>query len=132
MAQSLQFPAAHSLSPLAQDGRGQFLQAYHSSQFFFDRQAGQFEAAANSLQGSGWALLVWDPLGQRLNINQLFDQQANVPVAQLPVLQLDMWEHAFYLQYKNVKADYVKAWWNVVNWEDVAARLAKARAASVL
>lgn len=98
----------------------------------FSAFQGQFAAAANGLQGSGWALLVWDPLGQRLNVNQLFDQQANVPVAQLPVLQLDMWEHAFYLQYKNVKADYVKAWWNVVNWEDVAARLAKARAASVL
>ena len=93
---------------------------------------GQFEAAANSLQGSGWALLVWDPLGQRLNINQLYDQQNSVPVGQLPVLQLDMWEHAFYLQYKNVKADYVKAWWNVVNWTDVAARLTKARAADVL
>ncbi len=93
---------------------------------------GQFEAAANSLQGSGWALLVWDPLGKRLNINQLYDQQNSVPVGQLPVLQLDMWEHAFYLQYKNVKADYVKAWWNVVNWTDVAARLAKARVADVL
>ncbi len=93
---------------------------------------GQFEAAANSLQGSGWALLVWDPLGKRLNINQLYDQQNSVPVGQLPVLQLDMWEHAFYLQYKNVKGDYVKAWWNVVNWTDVAARLAKARAADVL
>ena len=93
---------------------------------------GQFGATANSLQGSGWALLVWDPLGERLNINQLYDQQANVPVGQLPILQLDMWEHAFYLQYKNVKADYVKAWWNVVNWTDVAARLAKARAAAVL
>ncbi|MBN9106626.1 MAG: superoxide dismutase [Propionibacteriaceae bacterium] len=93
---------------------------------------GQFEAAANSLQGSGWAMLVWDPLGQRLNINQLYDQQSNLPVGQLPVLQLDMWEHAFYLQYKNVKADYVKAWWNVVNWTDVATRLAKARAADVL
>ena len=93
---------------------------------------GQFEAAANSLQGSGWAMLVWDPLGRRLNINQLYDQQGNLPVGQLPVLQLDMWEHAFYLQYKNVKADYVKAWWNVVNWTDVAARLAKARAADVL
>ena len=92
----------------------------------------QFEAAANSLQGSGWALLVWDPLGQRLNINQLYDQQGNLPVGQLPVLQLDMWEHAFYLQYKNVKADYVTAWWNVVNWGDVADRLAKARAAVIL
>ena len=93
---------------------------------------GQFEAAANSLQGSGWAMLVWDPLGKRLNINQLYDQQGNLPVGQLPVLQLDMWEHAFYLQYKNVKADYVKAWWNVVNWADVAQRLAKARAADIL
>ena len=89
------------------------------------------EARANGIQGSGWAMLVWDPLGQRLNINQLFDQQANVPVGQLPVLQLDMWEHAFYLQYKNVKADYVKAWWNVVDWADVAARLEKARATSL-
>lgn len=92
---------------------------------------GQFEAAANSLQGSGWAMLVWDALGKRLNINQLYDQQNNLPAGQLPVLQLDMWEHAFYLQYKNVKADYVKAWWNVVNWTDVAARLAKARAADI-
>lgn len=97
----------------------------------FSAFQGQFVAAANGLQGSGWAMLVWDPLGQRLNINQLYDQQANVPVGQLPVLQLDMWEHAFYLQYKNVKADYVKAWWNVVNWADVAARLEKARATSL-
>ena len=92
---------------------------------------GQFEAAANSLQGSGWAMLVWDTLGKRLNVNQLYDQQNNLPVGQLPVLQLDMWEHAFYLQYKNVKGDYVKAWWNVVNWADVADRLAKAKAAAI-
>ena len=97
----------------------------------FEAFQGQFGAVANGIQGSGWAMLVWDPLGQRLNINQLFDQQANVPVGQLPVLQLDMWEHAFYLQYKNVKGDYVKAWWNVVYWADVAARLEKARATSL-
>ena len=97
----------------------------------FEAFQGQFGAVANGIQGSGWAMLVWDPLGQRLNINQLFDQQANVPVGQLPVLQLDMWEHAFYLQYKSVKGDYVKAWWNVVNWADVAARLEKARATSL-
>ncbi|MDR3069651.1 MAG: superoxide dismutase [Propionibacteriaceae bacterium] len=89
----------------------------------------QFNANANGIQGSGWSLLVWDTLGQRLNINQLYDQQGNVPVGQLPVLQLDMWEHAFYLQYKNVKADYVNAWWNVINWDDVEERLAKARKA---
>ena len=96
----------------------------------FEGFKGQFEAAANSLQGSGWAMLVWDTLGQRLNINQLYDQQNSVPVGQLPILQLDMWEHAFYLQYKNVKGDYVNAWWNVVNWADVSQRFAKAKAAS--
>ena len=89
----------------------------------------QFNEAANGLQGSGWSMLVWDTLGQRLNINQLFDQQGNLPVGQLPVLQLDMWEHAFYLQYLNVKGDYVKAWWNVVNWADVTERFTKAREA---
>ena len=87
---------------------------------------GQFNAAANSIQGSGWSMLVWDTLGQRMNINQLFDQQGNLPAGQIPLLQLDMWEHAFYLQYKNVKAEYSKAWWNVVNWADVQARFDRA------
>ena len=73
-------------------------------------------------------MLVWDTLGQRLNIMQLFDQQGNLPAAQIPIVLLDMWEHAFYLQYKNVKADYVKAWWSIVNWADATARFNAARA----
>ena len=89
-----------------------------------------FNAVANGVQGSGWSMLVWDTLGQRMNINQLFDQQGNLPAGQIPLLQLDMWEHAYYLQYKNVKGDYVDAFWNVVNWNDVADRLTKAQAAS--
>ena len=55
-------------------------------------------------------------------------RQGNISVDFTPVLMLDMWEHAFYLQYKNVKADYVEAWWNVVNWDDVNERYAKASA----
>ncbi len=85
-----------------------------------------FSAAATGLQGSGWAVLAWDSISSRLVIFQLFDQQGNVPVGVTPLLMLDMWEHAFYLDYLNVKADYVKAWWNVVNWENVAARFANA------
>lgn len=81
-----------------------------------------FSAAATGLQGSGWAVLAWDSISSRLVIFQLFDQQGNVPVGVTPLLMLDMWEHAFYLDYQNVKADYVKAWWNVVNWQNVAAR----------
>lgn len=92
----------------------------------FDGFRAHFEATANSVQGSGWAMLVWDSLGQRLNIVQLYDQQGNLPLAQIPIVLLDMWEHAFYLQYQNVKADYVKAWWNVVNWADAQARFTAA------
>ncbi len=93
----------------------------------FDGFQKHFEASAAGLQGSGWSMLVWDVLGQRLNVMQLFDQQGNLPAAQIPVLQLDMWEHAFYLQYKNVKADYVKAWWNVANWADATQRFNRAK-----
>ena len=94
----------------------------------FDKFRAHFEANANAIQGSGWSMLVWDTLGQRLNIVQLYDQQANLPLAQIPVVLLDMWEHAFYLDYKNVKADYVQAWWNVTNWADAQARFAAAKA----
>ncbi|WP_235861458.1 superoxide dismutase [Tersicoccus phoenicis] len=93
----------------------------------FDAFVGHFTNAATSLQGSGWAVLAFEPLGQNLVIEQLYDQQGNIPVGTIPLLQLDMWEHAFYLDYVNVKADYVKAFWNIVNWNDVSARLAAAR-----
>ena len=93
----------------------------------FEKFQAQFNAAALGLQGSGWAFLAWDGIGQRLIIEQLYDQQGNVPVATIPLLMLDMWEHAFYLDYKNVKADYVKAFWNIINWDDVAARFASAK-----
>jgi superoxide dismutase, Fe-Mn family len=92
----------------------------------FDQFQAQFSAAANGLQGSGWAVLGYDTLGSNLLTFQLYDQQANVPLGIIPVLQVDMWEHAYYLQYKNVKADYVKAFWNVVNWSDAQDRFAAA------
>ncbi|MFL1431413.1 MULTISPECIES: superoxide dismutase [unclassified Nocardiopsis] len=93
----------------------------------FDAFRAHFNAAAASLQGSGWAFLAWDALGQRLIIEQLYDQQGNAALSSVPLLMLDMWEHAFYLQYKNVKADYIKAFWNVVNWADVQERFEAAR-----
>src|SRR5262249_1625136 len=84
-----------------------------------------FAAAATGIQGSGWSILAWDTLGQKLLVVQLYDHQGNLSAGLYPLLMLDMWEHAFYLQYKNVKADYVKAWWNVVNWADVTERFTK-------
>jgi Fe-Mn family superoxide dismutase len=93
----------------------------------FDGFKAHFTANANAIQGSGWSVLAWDTLGQRLNVLQLFDQQGNIPFAQVPIVLLDMWEHAFYLQYQNVKADYVSAWWNVINWADATERFTRAR-----
>ncbi|MFP5019397.1 superoxide dismutase [Pseudonocardia phyllosphaerae] len=93
----------------------------------FDAFRNHFTAAATTIQGSGWAILGYDSLGRRLLVHQLYDQQAQLPAGQTPIVLLDMWEHAFYLQYRNVKPDYVKAWWNVVNWADAAERFAAAR-----
>ncbi len=87
----------------------------------------QFTAAAMGLQGSGWAVLAYDSISGGLVTFQLYDQQGNVPVGTIPLLMLDMWEHAFYLDYKNVKGSYVDAWWNVVNWDDVAKRYQRAK-----
>jgi Fe-Mn family superoxide dismutase len=93
----------------------------------FDAFQAHFTASATTIQGSGWAILGWDALAGRLLVHQLYDQQGNLPAGQIPIVMLDMWEHAFYLQYKNVKPDYVKAWWNVVNWADAQARFDAAR-----
>jgi Fe-Mn family superoxide dismutase len=93
----------------------------------FDAFRAHFNATAMGIQGSGWAFLAWDSLGERLIIEQLYDQQGNLAAATVPLLMLDMWEHAFYLDYQNVKGDYVKAFWNIVNWADVQARFESAR-----
>ena len=96
----------------------------------FDKFQAHFTATALGVQGSGWAVLAWDALGQRANVVQLFDQQGNLPAGTIPLLMLDVWEHAYYLDYLNVRADYVKAFWNIANWQDVAKRFEAARTQS--
>ncbi len=98
----------------------------------FDKFRDLFAANALGLQGSGWSVLAWDTLGRRPVLGQQYDHQSQFPSGQVPLLLLDMWEHAFYLQYQNVKADYVKAWWNVVDWNNVNKRLARAQATSIV
>ncbi len=93
----------------------------------FDKFQAHFAAVALGVQGSGWAVLAWDSIGQRLIIQQFFDQQANFAAGTIPVLMLDVWEHAYYLDYRNVRADYVKAFWNIVNWANVQERFTIAR-----
>ena len=88
----------------------------------FEKFSAHFTATALGVQGSGWAVLAWDSIGQKLIIVQLFDQQGNLPAGIVPVLMLDVWEHAYYLDYRNVRADYVKAFWNIVSWSNVQQR----------
>lgn len=93
----------------------------------FEPLQAQLTAATVNVQGIGWGVLAWEPLSSRLVVEQVYDHQGNVGVGTVPLLVIDSWEHAYYLQYKNVKADFVKAFWNIVNWPDVAARFASAR-----
>jgi Fe-Mn family superoxide dismutase len=83
--------------------------------------------AASSIQGSGWALAAWDPASKRVIIEQVYDHQGNHGQGTLPLLAIDAWEHAYYLQYKNVKADFFDAVWNVFDWDDVSAKFKAAR-----
>jgi Fe-Mn family superoxide dismutase len=111
------------------EGRPEGELAAAIAEFFgsFEAFQAHFNATALGIQGSGWAFLAWDSLGERLIIEQLYDQQGNLAAATVPILMLDMWEHAFYLDYLNVKGDYVKAFWNIVSWTDASARFEAAR-----
>jgi len=112
-----------NLSPEGGDKpTGELAAAIDDSFGSFDAFVAHFTAVALGVQGSGWSVLAWDVLGQQLTVFQLFDQQGNVPFGLVPLLMLDVWEHAYYLDYKNVRADYVKAFWNIANWANVQAR----------
>lgn len=91
----------------------------------------QLTQATTTIQGSGWGVLAYEPLAGRLLVEQVYDHQGNLGNGSVPLLVFDAWEHAFYLQYKNVKADFVSALWNIVNWSDVASRYAAAKALSI-
>ena len=93
----------------------------------FERFQKQMVGAASTIMGSGWAALTWDPLGKRLMTVQIYDHQSNVNQGGAPILVLDAWEHAFYLQYQNRKEEFFEAVWNVWNWEDAAQRFEAAR-----
>ena len=111
-----------NLSPSSSAPEGELAAAITEYFGSFEAFKNPFSAAAIGIQGSGWAYLAWDALGNRMIIGQLYDQQGNLAMGNIPLLMLDMWEHAFYLDYQNVKADYVKAFWNIISWEDVANR----------
>lgn len=88
----------------------------------------QLSAATINVQGSAWGVLSWEPSGQRLVVEQVYDHQVQIGLGTVPLLVIDSWEHAYYLQYRNVKADWVDAFWHIVDWSDVAGRFERALA----
>lgn len=106
---------------------GDVADAINSAFGSFEKFQEQFKAAATSIQGSGWAWLAYNPDTGEVEIRQMPNQTSILTEGLKPLLGLDMWEHAFYLKYQNDKGAYVDAWWNVVNWDDVAKRLKDAR-----
>ncbi|GAB4063395.1 superoxide dismutase [Angustibacter speluncae] len=94
----------------------------------FDAFSKQLTSATTLVQGSGWGVLAWEPVSRRLVVEQVYDHHGNVGMASTPILVFDAWEHAYYLQYKNVRPDYVEKLWSLINWDDVKARFDQARA----
>lgn len=94
----------------------------------FDVFKKQMNAAASTVMGSGWGALVWEPLLGKLMTVQVYDHQSNITQAGVPIMVLDAWEHAWYLQYENRKTDFFDATWNLWNWADIAARFEQAKA----
>ena len=109
----LMCPANDSKIPAS----GEFLNAINSTFGSLDSFKEKFTSTALSHFGSGWAWLVVNQ--GKLEITDTMNQDSPVTQGKSPILLLDVWEHAYYLKYKNVRADYVSAWWNVVNWKEV-------------
>jgi len=98
----------------------------------FEGFKGQFTEVASTIMGSGWAALVWEPIGKRLLTTQIYDHQSNLSQGGIPLMVLDGWEHAYYLQYQNRKTEFFDAAWNLWNWQDITARFEAARKLNLL
>lgn len=93
----------------------------------FDKLKKQLNQATATCMGSGWGAVVYEPLSKKLLVTQIYDHQGNTAIGGTPILVLDAWEHAFYLQYQNRKTEFFDALWNLWDWNDVSARLAAAQ-----
>ncbi len=87
----------------------------------------KFSSQTTVIQGSGWGWLVYNPSSSKVEYQKMPNQTSPRTKGLVPLLGLDVWEHAYYLKYQNKRPDYVAAWWNVVNWDEVDSRLSKAK-----
>ncbi|KAI9486120.1 MAG: Manganese/iron superoxide dismutase [Benjaminiella poitrasii] len=121
-----------NLAPKSEGGgnkeeAGQALLSAINNEFgSFEEFVQKFNAVAAGVQGSGWAWLAFNKEAKRIEIASSQNQDV-LPGFMVPLLAVDVWEHAYYLQYKNVRVDYLKQIWEVINWKTVAERFAKAQ-----
>jgi len=87
----------------------------------------KFSSTTAVIQGSGWGWLVYNPSSSKVEYIAMSNQDSPRTKGLVPLLGLDVWEHAYYLNYQNKRPDYIAAWWNVVNWDEVDNRLSKAK-----
>jgi Fe-Mn family superoxide dismutase len=120
-----------NMAPAGKGGGGEpsdaLAQAINKDFGSFAAFKAQFSAAAVAVEGSGWAILAYQPAGDQLVILQSEKHQNLTQWGVVPLLVLDVWEHAYYLKYQNRRAEYVNNFFNIINWSDVAARYSKAK-----
>jgi Fe-Mn family superoxide dismutase len=93
----------------------------------FEGFKAQLTQATSTVQGSGWGALLWEPMAGSLVIAQIYDHQDSYTAGGMPLLAIDAWEHAYYLQFQNERPKWIEAFWRIVNWPVVAERFADAR-----
>jgi len=91
----------------------------------FDTFKEKFSKDTGAIQGSGWGWLAYNPSTKKVEFTTMPNQTSPRTKGLTPLLGLDVWEHAYYLKYQNKRPDYIAAWWNVVNWDEVEKRLSK-------
>ena len=120
-----------NLAPKNKEGgippNGALAEAINKDFGSFQNLVDQLSAKSIAIQGSGWGWLGYDKTHNRLTLATCDNQDPLVIKGLVPLLGIDVWEHSYYLQYKNVRADYVKAIWNIINWKNVAERYEKAK-----
>ncbi len=106
---------------------GKLADAINASFESFDKFKEKFSSTTATIQGSGWGWLVFNPKTSKVEYKSMPNQTSPRTEGLIPLLGCDVWEHAYYLKYQNKRPDYISAWWNVVNWDEVESRFSKAQ-----
>ena len=104
---------------------GKIADAINKSFESFDKFKEVFSSKTATIQGSGWGWLVFNPKSKKVEYRSMENQDSPVTMQLVPLLGLDVWEHAYYLKYQNKRPDNIAAWWNVVDWEEVESRYSR-------